>query len=332
MANGKLLRQLVKAGVDGDTDAFRKASEAVISEERGKQHHLLANDLEKVLHGPASSANKSAFLRFGNSVPVDKERGLDLIELRQPIREMNDLVVSDDIRSAIDEFLLEHFRSDILQSNGLQPTRKLIFFGPPGCGKSLTAEVLATELSLPLATIRIDSVVSSYLGETAANLRKVFDFIERRPVVALFDEFDALAKDRNDGGDHGELKRVVNAVLQMIDAYRGQSIIIAATNHESLLDSAIWRRFDEAIKFEKPNVQQIKSLLTVRLCSTRRNFEIDDTKVASLFKGLAHADIERVINRAKKEMILQGREFLEAEHLDSSLRREVSRAKLDTKN
>ena len=329
MANGKLLRQLVKAGVDGDTEAFRKASEAVISEERGKQHHLLANDLEKVLHGQASAVNKPAILRFGTSVPADKERGLDLVDVRQPVREINDLVVSDEIQSAIDEFLLEHFRSDTLMSNGLQPTRKLIFFGPPGCGKSLAAEVLATELSLPLATIRIDSVVSSYLGETAANLRKVFDFIERRPVVALFDEFDAIAKDRNDGGDHGELKRVVNAVLQMIDAYHGKSIIIAATNHENLLDTAIWRRFDEAIKFEKPNVQQIKKLLTVKLRSMRRNFEIDDTKVASIFKGLSHADIERVVNRAKKEMILQGREFLEVEHLNSAFRREASRGKMD---
>lgn len=328
MANGKLLRQLVKAGVDGDSDAFRKASEAVISEERGKQHHLLANDLEKVLHGQVASSNKTTFLRFG-AVPSDKERGLDLVDLRQPVREMNDLVVSDEIRSAIDEFLLEHYRADILASNGLQPARKLIFFGPPGCGKTLAAEVLATELSLPLAIIRIDSVVSSYLGETAANLRKVFDFIEKRPVVALFDEFDAVAKDRNDGGDHGELKRVVNAVLQMIDAYRGESIIIAATNHENLLDSAIWRRFDETIRFDKPNVQQIKNLLTVRLRSIRRNFEVDDTKVANLFKGLAHADIERVINRAKKEMILQGRQFLELEHLDSAFRREVVRAKLE---
>lgn len=327
MANGKLLRQLVRAGVDGDQDAFRRASEAVIAEERGKQHHLLANDLEKVLFGrPGPSASLSV-VQFSKNVPADKDRGVDLITIRQPTRELADLVVSTDIRGAIDQILLEHNRQDALQTYGLEPARKLLFYGPPGCGKTLAAEVVAMELNLPLAIVRLDAVISSYLGETAANLRKVFDFVATQPVVALFDEFDALAKERADGGEHGELRRVVNAVLQMIDEYRGKSLLIAATNHDGLLDSAIWRRFDETVKFSHPDVAQIRRLLQSKLRGVRRNFEPSDTEVVSQFRRMSHADIERVLRRAIKDMVLQGREFLELDHLARALGREARRVK-----
>jgi SpoVK/Ycf46/Vps4 family AAA+-type ATPase len=325
MANGKLLRQLVRAGVEGDHEAFRRASEAVIAEERGNQHHLLANDLEKVLYGRPSSASSLSVVNLKKSVPSDKERGVDLIDIRQPTRELTDLVVSTEVRSAVEHVLLEHNREGALTTYGLEPARKLLFFGPPGCGKTLTAEIIATELGLPLAIIRLDAVISSYLGETAANLRKVLDFVEGRPVVALFDEFDALAKDRGDSGEHGELRRVVNAVLQMIDEYRGKSVLIAATNHENLLDSAIWRRFDETVQFANPDAVQIKALLQSKLRGVRRNFEPSDVAVSSRFKGMSHADIERVLRRAIKEMVLQSREFLETTHLDSAIAREHKR-------
>lgn len=325
MANGKLLRQLVRAGVEGDQDAFRRASEAVIAEEREKQHHLLANDLEKVLYGrPGPSASLSV-VQFSKSVPSDKDRGADLVSIRQPTRDLTDLIVSPAVRASIDQILLEHNREAALQTYGLEPARRILFYGPPGCGKTLTAEVLATELNLPVAMVRLDAVISSYLGETAANLRKVFDFLAAQPVVALFDEFDALAKERSDGGEHGELRRVVNAVLQMIDEYRGRSVLVAATNHEGLLDSAIWRRFDETVKFSHPDAAQIRQLLQSKLRGVRRNFEPSDTTVATRFRRMSHADIERVLRRAIKDMVLQGREFLELDHLDRALTRENRR-------
>lgn len=322
MANGKLLRQLVRAGVDGDQDAFRRASEAVIAEERDKQHHLLANDLEKLLYGRPTPVPSLSLLHLTKAVPSDKERGIDLVEVRQPSRQLDDLVVSRDVETSIEQVLLEHNRQAALEGYGLEPARKLLFFGPPGCGKTLAAEVVAMELNLPLAIVRLDAVISSYLGETAANLRKVFDFISSQPLVALFDEFDALAKERSGDGDHGELRRVVNAVLQMIDDYRGKSLIVAATNHENLLDSAIWRRFDETVKFSNPDAAQIAKLLQSKLSGVRRNFEASESAIVSKFKGMSHADIERVLRRAIKEMILQGREFLELAHLESALRRE----------
>ena len=323
MASGKILRQLVKAGVVGDATAFRQASEAVIQEERQKQHHLLANDLERLLYADrASMTLATRKLHLAATLPTNKDNGLVLLEERPALREEKDIVLSDSTRSSLQEILLEHNREDTLRSYGLLPAQKLLFFGPPGCGKTLAAEVIANSLSLPLVLVRLDSVISSFLGETAANLRKVFDYISQYPVVALFDEFDALTKDRGDSADHGELKRSVNAVLQMMDGYRGNSILIATTNYESLLDKAVWRRFDEIIKFDMPNLEQINRLLAMKLAGVRRNFEPTDTQIASLFKGMAHADIERVLRRAVKEMILSGREFLERSHLDSALARE----------
>ena len=326
MANAKLLRQLIKSGTEGDTASFRSASEAVIKEEREKNHHLLANDLERLLYGDRfSPVQKSRTLHLVSQLPINKDKDMPLLEPRAVVREAKDMVLSDASQSALDEILIEHNRADVLRSYGMQPAQKLLFCGPPGCGKTLAAEVLAHALSLPLLLVRLDTVISSFLGETASNLRKTFDYLAQHPAVALFDEFDALGKDRGDSTDHGELKRSVNAVLQMMDTYRGQSILIATTNYETLLDKAVWRRFDEVVRFELPNLEQIKRLLSVKLAGIRRNVDVGNSQVASLFKGMSHADIERVLRRAVKDMILSSHEFLEKSHLDTALVREYQR-------
>lgn len=324
MASGKLLRKLIKSGIDGDNDSFRQVSEAIIIEERQKQHHLLANDLERILYGRTQNATPS-MRRLVESIPTDRERGMPLLEVREPVRSLSDVVLSDENRSCIEELLMEHNRAETLQSFGMHAVDRILFCGPPGCGKTLTAEVVATELSRPLVIVRIDSVISSYLGETAASLRKVFDYISASPMVVLFDEFDALAKERSDLAEHGEIKRVVNAVLQMLDAYDGQSIMIAATNHEAILDSAIWRRFEEVLVFEPPNLEQVRKLLEMKLRGVRREFSSDDAKTVGMFNGMTYADVERVLRRAIKEMGLQGQEFLQVRHLENALRRENAR-------
>lgn len=323
MASGKLLRQLIKSGTLGDEAGFRAASEAVIREERERKHHLLANDLERLLYGEqvGFEANIRKLHRL-NDLPSNKDSGLALMEERAVVREETDIILSDATQSMLDEILMEHQRCDLLRSYGMQPAQKLLFCGPPGCGKTLAAEVIAHSLTLPLVIVRLDSVISSFLGETAANLRRVFDYVSRNPVVALFDEFDALVKDRGDVADHGELKRSVNAVLQMMDSYRGVSLLIATTNYESLLDQAVWRRFDETLRFEPPNLEQIKRLLGLKLSGIRRDFETDGNEIANLFKGMSHADIERVLRRAVKQMILSGREFLQRSHVEEALKRE----------
>ena len=324
MATGKLLRQLIKSGVEGNTEAFRTASEEVIREERAKQHHLLANDLERLLYGrPRDFVHSPS--RVLEKPPLDRERNVPLLDLREPMRRLDDVVLSDETRSTVEEVLQEHHHQERLASYGLRAADRLLFYGPPGCGKTLTAEVIASELGLPLAIVRVDAVVSSYLGETAANLRKVFEFAGANAAVVLFDEFDALAKERVDEAEHGELRRVVNAVLQMMDAYIGRSVLIAATNHETMLDVAVWRRFEEVLVFEPPNLEQLRRLLALKLRGVRREFEVDEARVTMLFSSMTHADVERVLRRAIKDMVLAGHEFLNVRHLETAAVREKPR-------
>lgn len=214
----------------------------------------------------------------------------------------------------------------MLRSFGLKPIDRLLLIGPPGCGKTLAAEVIASELNRHLAVVRLDSVVSSYLGETAANLRKVFDFIAGQPLVALFDEFDAIGKERGLGDEHGELKRVVNAVLQMLDEYRGRSLIVAATNHEVMLDSAIWRRFEDVLEFDPPTVDQVAEFMHLKLRAVRREFDIDEIQIAKRFAGYSFAGIERVVRQAVKAMVLGGREFLRVDDLEVAQQRDRFRS------
>jgi len=324
MASGKLLRQLIKTGAEGNHEAFRQVSEEVIRQERSKNHHLLANDLEKILYGRANSVNKFPFT-LNDNLPKDRECGIPLLQIKEPARRLEDVVLSDENSSLLEEILQELHKSEVLKSYGLYPVDRLLFCGPPGCGKTLTAEVVASELGLPLSIVRIDSVVSSYLGETASNLRQVFDFISSVPMVVLFDEFDALGKERDDAAEHGELKRVVNAFLQMLDGFEGRSLLIAATNHDQILDSAVWRRFDEVLVFDLPNIEQIRRLLTVKLRGLRREFEIEDAEFVNQLKGMSHADVERVLRRAAKDMIFSGKEFLSERHVQSAIRREDTR-------
>ncbi|MEI6894671.1 MAG: ATP-binding protein [Colwellia sp.] len=320
MASGKLLRLLVQSGASGDPSAFRSATEQLIKEERAKQHNLLANDLERILYGERSSSNSPTALvhQILPEAPMDKESGVSLIDIKQANRSVEELVLEKNTLEVIENVLEEYRREDLLRSYGMMPAEKILFFGPPGCGKTLTAEAMAYELDRPIAIVRLDSLVSSFLGETATNLRKVFDFIAKHKLVVLFDEFDALGKERDDGSEHGELRRVVNAVLQMMDSYEGKSIIVAATNHEQILDSAIWRRFDEIVEFPLLNKDQLQHLLQLKLRGVRREFDLDTYELHDIFDGKSPAIIERIIRRAVKRMILQQKEFLSLRMLKHS--------------
>ena len=325
MASGRLLRQLIKSGVEGDARTFKLLSEEVIREEREKQHHLLASDLEQILYGTSAPVDEGT-RQLRTLIPTDKERGVQLVAVRQPTRTLEHIVLSGPDREAVESLLLEHRRGDVLRSFGLKPIDRLLLIGPPGCGKTLAAEMIASELNRRLAVVRLDSVVSSYLGETAANLRKVFDFIAGEPLVALFDEFDAIGKERGLGDEHGELKRVVNAVLQMLDEYRGRSLIVAATNHEVMLDSAIWRRFEDVLEFDPPTADQIAEFMHLKLRAVRREFDIDEIQIAKRFEGYSFAGIERVVRQAVKAMVLGGREFLRVDDLEIAQQRDRFRS------
>ena len=326
MAHGKLLRQLIRSGAEGDLDAFRGVAKRVIAEERQKQHHLLANDLETILYGRAETPASQTLRNLLPAIPEDRERGIPLLTVRAPVRGLEDVVLSSENLALVKEILREHNREEILKAHGLRPSDRVLFCGPPGCGKTLTAEVIAGELGRPLVVVRTDSVVSSFLGETAANLRKAFDFVAASPTVALFDEFDALGKEREDASEHGELRRVVNAVLQMLDAYEGRSLIIAATNHEGMLDSAVWRRFEEVLYLNPPTTADLGKLLKVKLRGVRRDFDFEEVVERGWFNGTTHADVERIVRRAVKEMVLEGGDLrLCLEHIETAKRREAAR-------
>lgn len=332
MAQGKLLRQLIRSGAEGDLDAFRGVAKRVIAEERQKQHHLLANDLETILYGRAKTPSSQTLRNLLPTIPEDRERGIPLLAAREPVRGLDDVVLSPENLSLVEEILREHNREEILKAHGLRPSDRVLFCGPPGCGKTLTAEVIASELGRPLIVVRTDSVVSSFLGETAANLRKVFDFVAASPTVALFDEFDALGKEREDSSEHGELRRVVNAVLQMLDAYEGRSLIIAATNHEGMLDSAVWRRFEEVLYLNPPTTAELGKLLRVKLRGVRRDFDFEEVVERGWFNGTTHADVERIVRRAVKEMVLEGGDLrLCLGHIETAQRRESARLLRATK-
>lgn len=310
MSNGKLLRQLIRTGAEGDLEAFRGVARKVIAEERLKQHHLLADDLESILCRRPRAPSSPALRRLAETVPEDRERGIPLLSLREPARSLEDIVLSRGNLALVEGLLREHNRADVLKTHGLRPADRVLLCGPPGCGKTLTAEVIASELGRPLATVRTDSVVSSFPGEISANLRKLFDFAHASPTVMLFDEFDALG----------------SSVLRMLDPYAGPSLIVAAANHETMLDAAVWRRFEEVLFLKKPTATELRRLLEVKLRGVRREFDIPEIAERDWFKGASHADVERVVRRAIKEMVLEGEApRLRIGHLETAHRREASR-------
>lgn len=305
MARADLLKALFRGYKSGDESAFLEAATSIIDEERMKHHVVVANDLHRILKGGSGDLSLMPRGAFEH-LPKDNDRGMPLVETRRPRRYLEDIILSryqlDIIESVINE--IEH--RDILSANGLSPSNKILFCGPPGCGKTVTAEAIANRLGLPLLYVRFDSVVSSLLGETASNLRKVFDYASKGSWVLLFDEFDTVGRSRDDPTEHGELKRVVNAFLQMLDSFDGRSLIIAATNFEQSLDIAMWRRFDEIVRFVNPNKEQIVALIDRRLRNKEANPNLWDS-VADNLLGMSYAEVERVCVDVMKRVALKGR-------------------------
>jgi len=315
MTNGDLLRNLIKCWNQRDDSGFRTVIEEIIREERLKNHRLLAEDLERLLLNGSKTENKITTMWQSYEIPKDTERGFPLLDISNRSEDLSYLVLPPKSLNILQEIVEEHHRSDVLAANGLKPKQRALFYGPPGCGKTLAARVMAGVLSYPLITVRFDAVVSSYLGETAANLRRVFEYIQRGRWVVLFDEFDAIGKDRDNPFEHGELKRVVNTLLQQMDMFRGESLLIAATNHEKLLDSAIWRRFDVIVEFPQPAEQDRLLMLQLFL----RGFDssqIEFKTIARRTKGDSGADLELIAIESARHAILNNRSSLNKEDID----------------
>lgn len=237
------------------------------------------------------------------ALPQDRA-ATDLTITREPQIGFADLMLPDETRRLFAEVHLELRREDFLVHHGVAPRRTFLFVGPPGTGKSATAEAVADELGRPLVTVNLSTVVSSLLGDTARNIGAIFGAAARETSVVLFDEFDAIGKERGASSDHGELRRVVTAFLQQLDAFVGPSVLVAATNHPALLDLAAWRRFDEVISFEPPSVHDIRSLLRLKLRSIRREKGLSIEQVAGACSGLTQADVSAVVTAAYRRHLL----------------------------
>jgi SpoVK/Ycf46/Vps4 family AAA+-type ATPase len=310
MGRNDRLKPLFKAFGEGDDAAFLEVAEAIISEELAANHHAFATELQKSLQKRRVVSTNPAKSNGLVPLPRDRRDGGELIALTESSVDETNIILAKECQAKIDRFLEEHRSKAKLARHGYAPKKKLLFWGPPGCGKTLTAHFIAHELGLPIGLLRLSTVISSFLGDTASHIQRVFDYAGKTTMVLLLDEVDAVGKNRDDRNDVGELKRVVNSFLQAMDTLRsGKSVVIAASNHQYLLDPALWRRFDDVIPFPMPKAKELEQLLNRLLNGVQ--FKGSVATRAKAMDSLSFADAERLTIEGVKTMILDGRECLE---------------------
>lgn len=274
---------------------FQKTVEALVAEERAKQHHILAERLEESL--------KSNGFREVVEHRLASPRAEQVLEL-QPDRRMEDLILPATVSKAIEEMIEEQHRTELLRSHNLEPRHRLLFAGPPGNGKTSLAEALAAELAVPLCVVRYEAVVASYLGETSTRLQKLFDYVRTRRCVLFFDEFDTLGKERGDEHETGEIKRVVSTLLLQIDRLPSHVVVVTATNHPELLDRAVWRRFQLRLELPRPDVDAIARYLCRFGQATGVDLGADPKKIAGEVEGASFGEVEELALDLLRRLVL----------------------------
>lgn len=243
------------------------------------------------------------------AIPVDTESRTTLADVIYPSENNIEVILSSSNADKLDSFILSYMNADKLNNLGIGVSNTLLLYGPPGCGKTKCAYLIAKKLNLPLVIARLDSLISSYLGTTAKNIRNLFEFAQKIPCVLFLDEFDAIAKARDDNNEMGELKRVVNSLLQNVDAMSSDSLLLAATNHQQLLDSAVWRRFDYKLEIELPDKEAISKMIDLFTCGVEKFNEKDHLELSTLFEGLNGAEIEEIITKSLRNSIIRDYHF-----------------------
>ena len=264
----------------------------------------LAKNLKEILEdksnfSPVTRGQKSELL------PIDSDSKLSLLRREYPVLANADPILCKKIQTQLDQIVLERQHLNILQKNNLLPTRSVLFFGPPGVGKTMSARWIAKVLKKPLLTLDLSTVISSYLGKTGSNVRMVLDYAKSTECILLLDEFDAIAKKRDDESDIGELKRLVNVLLQEIDNWPATSLLIAATNHAELLDRAIWRRFDNVITYPIPDKKIRKKVIVSSFGEYIKNNEPLIEALSELWKGKSNSDVYRISMWVKRRIVIQ---------------------------
>ena len=297
MARSDLLISLVKAGTSSDYATFRKVVEALIAEERSKKHGVLAERLSGVLEQQGSPSSPLPAASRNGSIH-------DLCVELCPARTIEDLILPDVVRTACKELVEEHHRSELLRSYGLQPRNRVLLAGEPGNGKTSLAEALAHALVVPLIVVRYDGLIASYLGETAARLRRLFDHVRTRGCVLFFDEFDTIGKERGDEHETGEIKRVVSSLLLQVDDLPSHVIVITATNHPELLDRAVWRRFQ--LRLELPPPTRGQAIAYFEKVFNRLDFSLGYSAqtLAEKMRSLSFAELEEFIADVGRRYVL----------------------------
>jgi SpoVK/Ycf46/Vps4 family AAA+-type ATPase len=298
MARSDLLISLVKAGSSGDQALFRKTVEALIAEERGKRHDVLADRLAEQL-----ARNGTPFRDQRTSTLSNGTTGDLCIELL-PKRTLDELILTDTVKAVCMEFIEEHNRSDLLRSYNLQPRHRVLLTGPPGNGKTTLANALANALAVPLIVVRYEGLIASYLGETAARLRRLFDYVRTRSCVLFFDEFETLGKERGDIHETGEIKRVVSSLLLQIDDLPQHVVVVTATNHPELLDRAVWRRFQIKLELARPTRNDVERYFNA--AATRLSFPlgVNSRVLAEKLAGASYSELEDFLADVARRYVL----------------------------
>ncbi|MDX2000303.1 MAG: ATP-binding protein [Thermoanaerobaculia bacterium] len=301
MASGNQLKALLESHLSGDDDRFYSVAIQVAAHEARLGHGKLAVEIRTLIDKAKSRRG------LPQPVPISRPKGElgSLLTVGYPKTRLSDLVLDQHLVEQIRRVILEQRHAERILEHGLTPRRKLLLVGPPGTGKTLTASVLAGELGLPLLEVRLDSLITRYMGETATKLRQVFDATSETRGVYLFDEFDAIGSQRGLGNDVGEIRRILNSFLLMIEQDRSHSLVVAATNHPEILDPALFRRFDDVLHYEIPDEVQAVHLLRSRLGRWIEG-DADWQSLGGVALGLSHAEITRASEEVLKDRLIRG--------------------------
>lgn len=309
MASAAQLKALMQSHADGDDARFFAVGLQMAAAEARKGHPELAKELRSIVEKSRNRDSQQA--AHENLLHIAQPQGevAELLSVRRSDTRLSDLVLDEAATTHVRRVLHEQRNLDKLKSHGLRPRQTLLLTGPPGCGKTLTTAAIAGELGLPLFIVRLESLMTRYLGETASKLRLIFDAIEKTRAVYLFDEFDSIGIARGTENDVGEMRRILNSFLVFIENHRGNSVLIAATNHGHLLDSALYRRFDDLIELGMPSPELVERTFRERLAGQKAS-RLKYVKLATAAEGLSFAEITRVCEEAIKDMLLHDKKSL----------------------
>jgi SpoVK/Ycf46/Vps4 family AAA+-type ATPase len=314
MANAEQIKALVKSHIERDDRHFYSVAMQVAAREAKVGHGKLAEELRNMID--AAKAHISPDSPASKLVPLARPRGelANLLTVSYPKNRLPDMVLDAEVTEQLGRIMKEQKHHSRIREHGLSPRRKLLLIGPPGTGKTMTASALAGELGIPLFSVRLDALITKFMGETAAKLRQIFDAINDVRGVYFFDEFDAIGSQRGLANDVGEIRRVLNSFLQMIEHDQSHSLIVAATNHVEILDYALFRRFDDVIEYRLPTAPQATKLIQSRLGKfSPKPFPLET--ITAKAKGLSYAEIKRAVDDSIKEAVMHDEERVKTDVL-----------------